>query len=105
MTRRLAAYVINQLRNEHSFTSVGRQCNLSVSTVMRIFDIVSYPKPKLPKAISIDEFKGDTGKNKYQCIITDPLNKKVLDILPTRYDYESSTVFCTEKNRTDLTYF
>ena len=32
----------------------------------------------------IDEFKGNTGNIKYQCIITDPASKRVLDILPDR---------------------
>ena len=86
MTNRLPAYVINKLSNERSFSSVARELNLSVSTVIRIFDFVSYPKPALPQTLSIDEFKGNTGGQKYNCIITDPKNKVVLDILPERYD-------------------
>lgn len=85
MTSRLAAYVIHKLSDERSFTSVAREVDLSVSTVIRIFDWVSYPKSKLPKAISIDEFKGNTSGEKYQCILTDPVSKVVLDILPERY--------------------
>ena len=57
----------------------------SASTVIRIFDTVSYPKAKLSEALSIDEFKGNTWGEKYQCILTDPVNKRVLDILPERY--------------------
>ncbi len=85
MTNRLASFVINKLSDERSFTSVAKEVNLSVSTVIRIFDFVSYPKPKLPKALSIDEFKGNTGGEKYQCILTDPVNKVVLDVLPERF--------------------
>lgn len=33
-------------------------------------------------------FKGNTGDEKYNCIITDPENKIVLDILPTRKMYD-----------------
>jgi transposase len=36
------------------------------------------------KTLSIDEFKGNTEKEKFQCILTDPVNKVVLDILPKR---------------------
>ncbi len=86
-TNRLSAYIINQLRDERSFSSVAREVNLSVSTVIRTFDIVSFPKPKLPKVLSIDEFKGNTWGEKYQCILTDPENGIVLDILPKRYAY------------------
>ena len=85
MTNRLAAYIVDKLSDERSFTSVAREVDVSVSTVIRIFDLVSYPKPKLPKALSIDEFKGNTNGEKYQCILTDPINKVVLDILPKRF--------------------
>ena len=93
MTNRLSAYVINKLTDERSFTSVSREVNLSVTTVIRIFDKVSYPKAKLPSALSIDEFKGNTRGEKYQCILTDPVNKRVLDILPKRYDSYLSSYF------------
>ena len=64
MTNRLCAFVLDKLRDERSFTSVAREVNLSVSTVIRIFDYISYPKAKLPKTLSIDEFKGNTwGEN------------------------------------------
>ena len=86
MTNRLSAYVIDKLRCECSFTSVAREVNLSVSTIIRIFDVVSYSAFKLPSALSIDEFKGNTNGEKYQCILTDPVNKVVLDILPKRYE-------------------
>lgn len=85
MTNRLSAWVIHLLEDVRSFTSVAREVNLSVSTVIRIFDLVGYSIPQLPpEVLSIDEFKGNTGKEKYQCILTDPQNCIVLDILPKR---------------------
>lgn len=85
MTRRLIAFILDKLRDTRSFTSVAGEVNLSVSTVIRIFDIIAYPKAQLSTALSIDEFKGNTNGEKYQCILTDPVNKVVLDILPERY--------------------
>lgn len=93
MTNRLCAFIINRLSDERSFTSVAKEVNLSVTTVIRIFDNVSYPKSKLPVALSIDEFKGNTWGEKYQCILTDPVNGIVLDILPNRYDYYLADYF------------
>ena len=94
MTNRLAFYVLDKLRNEHSFTSVAKEVNLSVTTVIRIFDMITYSKPKtLPVALSIDEFKGNTWGEKYQCIIADPVNKVILDILPKRYSNYLTTYF------------
>ena len=85
MTSRLVAHIIDQLRCECSFTSVAKSMNLSVSTVIRVFDMLSFTPPKkLPHVFAIDEFKGNTGNIKYQCIITDPASKRVLDILPDR---------------------
>ena len=64
MTNRLCSYIIDKLRNEVSFSSLASEVNLSVSTVIRIFDLVSYSLKELPVALSIDEFKGNTnGKN------------------------------------------
>ncbi|MEG1267856.1 MAG: transposase [Oscillospiraceae bacterium] len=55
--------------------------------------IVSYPKPKLQEALSIDEFKGNTWGEKYQCIITDPVTRVVLDILPSRQSFDLTGYF------------
>ena len=107
MTNRLSAFVIDKLRDERSFTSVAREVNLSVSTVIRIFDTVSYPKAELSEVLSIDEFKGNTWGEKYQCILTDPVNKRVLDILPERYKPYLTNYFkqYPKEIRNSVTYF
>lgn len=85
MTNRLSAWVIHLLEDVRSFTSVAREVNLSVSTVIRIFDLIGFSHPQKPsEVLAIDEFKGNTGDDKYQCILTDPKNGIVLDILPNR---------------------
>ena len=107
MTSRLIQTVIEELRNVCSFTSVGKDFQLSVSTVIRIFDYVSYPKAKLPTAVSIDEFKGDTRGETYQCILTDPVEKRLLDILPERYGHYLTSYFkdFPEEERNKVEYF
>ena len=92
-TNRLSAYIIYKLRTMVTFTDVGKEVNLSTTTVMRTFDLVSYSPKDLPTTLSIDEFKGNTNKEKYQCIITDPVNKVVMDILPKRYENYLTTYF------------
>ena len=88
MTKRLKLAILEDLSNVKTFTDVARDHGVSVTTVERIFDIISYPKPeKLPLMFSIDEFKGNTGGEKYNCIIADPLKHVVLDILPKRYEH------------------
>lgn len=86
ITQRLMLQVFDKLKNVHSFTSVAKDLNISTSTVIRIFDIITFSSPKeLPQTLAIDEFKGNTNGEKYQCILTDPENKVVIDILPERY--------------------
>lgn len=86
MSMRLVSYVIQALEEVNSFSSVARSVNLSVSTVLRIFDCVKYPHmAELPEVFAIDEFKGNAyQKEKYQTILTDPKSGIVLDILPCR---------------------
>ena len=85
MTSRLIGTVIEKLSDERSFTSVARETGLSTSTVIRIFDHVNYPALKTcPTVLSIDEFKGNTGGEKFNVILCDPQTKRVLDILPER---------------------
>lgn len=108
MTRRLVAHIIEQLKCERSFTSVAKAVNLSVSTVIRVFDILSFAPPKkLPHVFAIDEFKGNTGDAKYQCIITDPASKRVLDILPDRSQQQLIAYLkqWDEKSRKRVRYF
>lgn len=85
ITNRLIEYIIDRLSDVRSFTSVAREVDLSISTIIRVFDIVGTPVVHMPNVISIDEFKGNTGAEKYQCIITDPESGIILDILPNRY--------------------
>ena len=85
MTTRLALYILSELTSTVSFKSVAQKVNLSSTTVSRIFDKLSYAPQNLPRVLAIDEFKGNAGHEKYQCIITDPEHKIVVDILPNRY--------------------
>ena len=85
VTLRLINEIFKKAESERSFTSIANEVNLSVSTVIRFFDMLAYDTPKeLPQVLSIDEFKGNTGKEKYQVIITNPADGTVLDILPDR---------------------
>ena len=108
MTNRLSAHIIDKLRDERSFSSVAREVNLSVTTVIRIFDLVSYPKlTELPTVLAIDEFKGNTWGEKYQCILTNPNTDEVLDILPNRYAYYLTNYFkqFSDDERKKVKYF
>lgn len=83
-TNRLWLYVLQQLQSSYSMKSIAEKVNLSQPTIARILDCVSYNMTTLPSILSIDEFKGNADGEKYQCIITNPKKKAVLDILPDR---------------------
>lgn len=104
ITNRLAAYIINRLSDVSSFTSVAKEVNLSTTTIIRIFDVLSPPSFTMPKVLSIDEFKGNTDGEKYQCIITDPQNKRIIDILPARYKHTLFDYF-KKLDKTQTTHF
>lgn len=68
-----------------SVSAVSKRYQISTPTAFRYFDRFHYPAlTKLPSVLSIDEFKGNAGGEKFQCILTDPVRHQLLDILPTR---------------------
>lgn len=103
MTRRLVADILVRLSKCVSYSHVAAETGVSVTTVMRVFDTIEYPTvPKMPRVLSIDEFRGNLGE-KYQCILTDPQNGKVLDILPNRSGWQLAQYFRVA-NRQDTEY-
>ena len=107
MTNRVSGAVISELSSVASYTSVAKKFSLSITTVQRIFDLVSYPKPAMPNVLAIDEFKGNTGGEKFNVILTDPEKGVVLDILPKRYGAYLSEYFSSIRrdDRKNTSYF
>lgn len=83
-TPRLSYKIVNMLRSTRSIKSVAEETNVSVTTVTRLLDTISYTSPTLPPCLSIDEFKGNAETGKYQCILVDAKKHCILDILPDR---------------------
>ena len=84
MTNRLAHYICTELTKTISMTEVAKRANVSISTVIRIFNLINYGKASLPDVLCIDEFKGNAETGKYQCILVDGKRNRILDILPDR---------------------
>jgi len=104
-TTRLVAAVITAFRKLQSAKEIASQFNLSSTTVLRYFDLVEYRCSKLPEVLSIDEFKGNAGGEKYQCILTDADQRKVMDILPNRFEEDLIQYFKRFSNRSDVKFF
>lgn len=70
---------------DHSFKSAGLMVGLSTNRVLRLFDKRKIKATRvLPKVIAIDEFKGDADKEKFQTIVVDVQDKRIIDVLPDR---------------------
>lgn len=93
MSSELIAFILKELQSTSSIVSIARRSNVSTFTVCRLFSYISPNVVKLPEVLSIDEFKGNTQAGKYQCILSDPKNHKVLDILPGRENHHLSSYF------------
>lgn len=75
---------IKETSDLQSFSAIARRMGASVTSIIRWFDNINYPKAELPSCIAIDEFKGNAGGEKFQCNLADPVKHKIIDILPNR---------------------
>jgi len=69
-----------------TFTAVAKRHSLSASSVALIFDKgVIVPRRPLPVCLSLDEVAAfKTPQSNYVCILVDYIDKKVVDLLPSR---------------------
>ncbi len=84
VTSRLVAKVIDDFRELRPAKQIAVENGVSVTTAFRYFGLVNYRCSSLPEVLSMDEFKGNAGGEKYQSILTDPKHQRILDILPNR---------------------
>ena len=80
--------------------------NVSSTKVISMLNLLSCEKPKsLPSVLSIDEFRGNAGDKKFQCILTDPAHKRIVDILPGRESHYITDYLKTFNNRDKVKFF
>ena len=79
--------------------------NVSGATAMRYFRCVSHRPKELPQVLSLDEFKGNSGGQKYNCIVADPQHRKIFDILPDRFENNLIRYFSQFPSKTNVKYF
>jgi transposase len=105
VTNRLVAEVVYAFKKTVPAKEIGSKYNISGMTAMRYFNCFNRKLNSLPEIISIDEFKGNSGGQKYNSIITDPQKRQVLDILPDRYENHLVKYFLQFESRKDVKYF
>lgn len=104
-TKRMILSVIESFRKLQPASEIAAQFNISTTTAIRYFDCVNYGAGTLPEVLSIDEFKGNSGGQKYQTILTNPKDKKILDILPNRFESDLIQYFRRLSEREKVKYF
>ena len=104
MTSRKNARIIEDFRDTVSAAYIARKHNISTTTALRYFNLVNYSHKALPEVLSIDEFKGNAGGEKYQTILTDARDRKIIDILPNRKKADMIRYFRRFKNRKEVKY-
>lgn len=105
ITTRMAFYSLHLLSERQSVRSVSRLLGVSDSFVFRRLRDIRFPKPKrLPPVLSIDEFKGNAGGEKFQAILTQPDKHCLFDILPSRTQVSLMQYFQGFPNKKEVRY-
>lgn len=106
ITNRLAAFCIGQLKRKCSQKEIATNAGVSASTIGRWLKLLTFTRPKsLPTVLAIDEFRGNTDRGKFQCILTAPVKRAIVDILPSRDSCEILEYLRSFPNRENLKYF
>ena len=105
VTSRLVTEIIFAFKKVVSAKEIGCRFNVSGITAMRYFQYYNHKPTNLPEVISLDEFKGNSGGQKYNSIVADPSGRKVLDILPDRFENNLVKYFSQFKSKSNVKYF
>jgi transposase len=105
VTTRLVTEIMFAFKKTVSAKEIGCRYNVSSVTAMRYFNQFNQRLTMLPKVISLDEFKGNSGGQKYNSIIVDPEKRIILDILPNRFENNLIKYFSQFPNKNDVKYF
>ena len=105
VTSRLVAEIIFAFKKVVSAKEIGCRFNVSGMTAMRYFQHYNHKPTVLPEVISLDEFKGNSGGQKYNSIVADPSGRIILDILPDRYENNLVKYFSQFESKSNVKYF
>lgn len=84
LTKRLYFYIFEEFGKMKSTSDISKECGISVTTILRYIDTIKLERLEIPEVLCIDEFKGDSGGEKYQVNLADGRNHKIIDILLSR---------------------
>lgn len=101
-SNRLFHRIYQDLHSVVSQASIAQHYQTSPMRIRRLLDEMAPALPKLPEILGIDEFKGNTNKTKFHCILTDLQTRKPIDILSNRTEATLITHFRKYQNTGQL---
>lgn len=97
--------VFDDLTSIKNLSQIGKDNNMSsqnVSRIMNKFIPIFHNTYSLPEAIGIDEFRGNSGGNKFQVVITNLKTHKVIDVISDRSEDALYNFFRKISNPNDV---
>lgn len=86
-SKRLVYYIIEQLKNNIAASTISKSINIEPSFISKMLPYLSVTNTTLPRVLCIDEFKGNSGKYKYQVTLLDGETHKIVDVLECRHKH------------------
>ena len=86
-TNNLTSYIVNSLRSKVSMSDISKDSNVTPSFISKMLPYLAYTCNKLPRVLCIDEFKGNSGAEKYQVVLLNGETHEIVDIVECRYKH------------------
>ena len=86
-SKRLVYYIVDQLKNNIAASTIAKNLNIDTGFISKMLPYLSVTNSTLPRVLCIDEFKGNSGKYKYQVALLDGETHKIIDILECRHKH------------------
>ena len=86
-SKRLVYFVVDQLKNNIAASTIAKNVNIDAGFISKMLPYLSVTNTTLPRVLCIDEFKGNSGKFKYQVALLDGETHKIVDILECRHKH------------------
>jgi transposase len=86
-TKNLTGFIVNSLRSKISMSDVAKEANVNPGFVSKMLPYLAITCTKLPRVLCIDEFKGNSGSEKYQVVLLDGETHEIIDIVECRYKH------------------
>lgn len=86
-TINLNGFIVNSLRSKISMNDISKDANVSPSFISKMLPYLSITCTTLPKVLCIDEFKGNSGTEKYQVVLLNGETHEIVDIIQCRYKH------------------